>query len=408
MEYKFPQNFIWGTATAAHQVEGNNTNSDWWVYEQTKDQEKRTYPLEPSLEGCQSYTRYEEDFDLCKQLNNNGARFSIEWARIEPNEGEFDQEQIEHYRKVLQAAKARGLKTFVTLHHFTNPIWFSNKGGWHGNHAVKLFARYAQRVAQEYDGLIDFYLTINEPQVYTLLGYRGVYDWMKSDIARWPPAKSNLLLAFKAQINFMWAHRRAYKGIKKVHPQAQVGIVNNITWWETDPYETRFIDLLATKVLNFIGRDYFLYPVKSCLDFVAVNYYFTNRIKNLKIVNPNDYVSDLGWWINPAGISKILEYLKGFNLPIYITENGIADADDKFRKSFIKEHLLAVIKAIGNGANVKGYFYWSLLDNYEWHQGYWPKFGLVEIDRYNNYARKPRQSFYYYADICKNNSIKDD
>lgn len=407
MRYDFPEDFIWGTATSAHQVEGNNTNSDWWRYEQTKETEGRVFPIEPSLEACDSYNRYEEDFDLCKQMNNNGVRISIEWARIEPAEGEFSSEEIEHYRKVLQTAKDKGLKTFVTLHHFTSPIWLADKGGWHNPKTASLFARYSKRVAEELDSLIDAYMTINEPQVYSYLGYRGAYDWQREAIARWVPAKQNYVLALINQLTFMYSHVRAYKAIKKVNKDALIGIVKNISWFETDPYDTRVLDVLATKFLNFLGRDFILRPIKRYLDFIGLNYYFTNRIKNFKNANPNDYVSDLGWWINPGGLQKILEYLKVYNVPIYITENGLADATDRYRKRFIRDHLISTALAIKNGAKVKGYFHWSLIDNYEWHHGYSPRFGLIEIERDNNLTRRPRPSFYYYAEICKNKFVTD-
>lgn len=407
MKYEFPKDFIWGTATAAHQIEGNNQNSDWWVYEQTKEAENRVFPIEPSLEGCDSYNRYEEDFDLCKQMNNNGIRFSVEWARIEPTEGNFDEKQIEHYRKVIKAAKDRGLKTFVTLHHFTSPIWFANKGGWHTLSNSKFFERYAKKVAEELGENIDFFLTINEPQVYSLLGYRGVFDWDKGVKARWVPAKDNLFLALMNQLTFVKSHIKAYKVIKSVNENYQVGIVKNIVWFETDPYGTSILDAVSAKFLNFLGRDFILGLTKKHIDFIGLNYYFTNRIKNFKHSNPNDYVSDLGWWINPGGLGKVLENLVKYKKPVYITENGIADAEDKFRKRFIRDHLISVAVAIKNGADVRGYLHWSLMDNYEWHHGYWPRFGLVEIQRDNNLKRIPRPSFYYYAEICKNNAVTD-
>ena len=405
-ELVFPKGFLWGTATAAHQIEGNNKNCDWWDYEQTKDTQGRTFPSEPSLDACDSYNRYEEDFDHCVQLNNNAVRISVEWARIEPEEGVFDENEIAHYKKVLKAAKDRGLKTFVTLHHFTSPMWFANKGGWHSLGAPKRFERYAKKCAQEFDPLIDTYLTINEPQVYALLSYVGVFDWINNDVARWTPAKSNYFLSLVVQLNFIRAHKAAYKAIKSEKPNAIVGIVKSLTWWETHPTELGPLDSIAVHVLNYLGRDFFLKPLKNHLDILGLNYYFTNRIKNLRRDNPSDYTSDLGWWINPGGLGQTLEYLKCFKIPVYVTENGIADAKDKYRKQFLRDHLISVAKAIENGADVRGYFHWSLLDNYEWHHGFWPRFGLVEIDRDNNLERKPRPSFYYYADICKHNRVR--
>ena len=396
-EYKFPDDFLWGTATSAHQIEGYNENSDWWEYENNKKPNQK-YPLEPSNEACDSWNRFEEDFDLCKELNSGAVRISIEWAKIEPREGEFDQEVLNHYKKVLEAARNRGLKTFVTLHHFTTPLWLSDRGLWEYWGTPNLFARYAEKCAQELGDLVDSFITINEPQIYTLVGYI---------IGNWVPGRNkSYLKSFFVQFNFIRAHRKAYDAIKSVKPKMDVGIVKQITFFETREGESISIDRLACKILNFMSRDLFLLFLKDKLDFIGLNYYFTARLIKLRFKNPEDYVSDLGWWINPGGIGGVLTRLyKDFGLPIYITENGLADAWDKYRKQFIRDHLLSVHSAIRDGADVRGYFHWSLLDNYEWHEGYWPKFGLVEIDRENNLERKPRPSFYYYADIAKKNAV---
>ena len=395
--YTFPPNFLWGTATSAHQTEGNNTNTDWWIWEQTKTDD-REYPLEPSLQACDSYNRYEEDFDLCKKLNNKAVRISLEWARIEPKENEFSEKEIEHYRKVLQAAKDRGLKTFVTLHHFTNPVWFAKKGGWTNFGSPAMFSKYAQKCAEEFGDLVDTFATINEPQVYALQGYTN---------GTWPPNKINLFWSYFVQVNMARAHIAAYSEIKKVNKDYQVGLVKNIVWYETHSKKWHLPDILAVKILYFLNCGFYIRMLRGQIDFLGLNYYYTSRIRHLRVKNPNDWVSDLNWWINPAGLYKILLDLKSEfpKLPVYITENGLADSKDLHREKFIREMLICVSRAIEKGANVKGYFHWSLLDNYEWHHGFWPRFGLVEIDRENNLERKPRQSFYYYADICKNNGL---
>jgi len=395
-KYIFPSDFIWGTATSAHQTEGYNTNSDWWKWEVNK-KANNEFPKEPSEIACDSYKRYKEDLDLCVELNNNAVRLSVEWARIEPEQGKFSQDQINHYKEVLKEAQKRGLKTFATLHHFTNPIWFADKGGWENFNSPKLFAEYAKKCAEEFGSLIDIYLTINEPQVYALNSYFS---------GTWPPNKRNQLSSLIVQINMMRAHRKSYSKIKKINPNYQVGIVKHLSWHETDPYsKSNPIDKTAVKILNFISRDFFLRPIKAKLDLIGINYYSTRRIENLKIKNPKDYVSDMGWWINPDGLEKLLVYLNSYKLPMYVTENGLADAQDKYRANFIKDHLISCGRALGQEALLKGYFYWSLIDNYEWHQGFWPKFGLVEIDRKNNLKRNPRKSFYYYSQICKNNEV---
>jgi len=393
--YKFPKDFLWGTATAAHQIEGNNKLSDWWHWEQNKSFYQK-YPLEPSGIACDSYNRYKEDFDLCKKLNNNAVRISIEWARLEPKEGHFSQKEFDHYRNVLKSARNRGLKTFVTLHHFTNPLWLSKRGGWTNAKAPYYFARYSKRCAKELGSLIDFFATINEPDVYVMQSYV---------VGLWPPNKLNPIFALLAHINMILAHRRAYSAIKSVDGNYQVGIVKNVQHFET--FSTSFsLSNFLVHILRFFSSGIFLKPLGRKNDFIGLNYYFTGRIKNLKHSNPNDWVSDLGWWLYPKGIEKVLLALKKYNVPIYITENGLADAKDKNREKFLKEILIHCSRAIEKGTPLKGYFHWSLIDNYEWHQGFWPRFGLVEIDRKADLKRKPRDSFYYFAKISKENKVE--
>lgn len=388
---RFPDNFIWGTSMSAHQTEGNNTNCDWWRWETEKDS-KRELPLETSGECCDSYNRYSEDFEFCRTANNNAVRISIEWARIEPREGIFDNKAIDHYKKVLANAKEKGLLTFVTLHHFTNPQWFSDKGGWTLIKSPELFTRYAKRCSEEFSGLIDFYITINEPQVYASMSYlTGV----------WPPNKKSFFLSLLVQLNLARAHNKAYKILK---PSGKnVGLVKNIAWYEYSSFT--IFDKWLANLLFYVNGDFFLNLVKNNLDFIGLNYYFTNRVVKLKIKNPDEPVNDLGWWINYEGLYKVLMSLKKYNLPIYITENGLADQKDSQRTQFIKKMLSQAYQALNNGVKLKGYFYWSLIDNFEWHHGFWPKFGLIEIDRDNGLARVPRKSFYDYAKICKNGEV---
>ncbi len=403
-KYTFPKGFLWGTATSAYQIEGNNKNSDWWLWEhrnRLKDSkfpgiDKKQWPLEPSLEACDSYHRYKEDFDLAAELNNNAIRFGVEWARIEPAPGMFDQKELDHYKKVIKAAKDRGLKTFVTLHHFTNPVWLYNRGGWLSMQTPKLFARYAGKCAEEFGDLVDVYLTINEPQVYSVLSFL---------LGRWVPQSVNPIKVDMAQINMIRAHNQAYKAIKKAGNHT-VGIVKNIGWYEKSPDSHNPLDSVFAGLLRFLNNDYFLRPIKKNLDVLGLNYYFTSYVKYFNPrANPNDKVSDMGWWLEATGLKKVLKSLKKYNLPIYITENGLADAKDKHRTKYIKAILGQCAEALEEGVPLRGYFHWSLLDNYEWAEGFWPRFGLVEIDRENNLQRKPRPSFYEYAKICKSGTI---
>jgi len=390
---KFPENFIWGTAISAYQTEGNNKNTDWWAWEQEtfKTPGKKKYPLEKSGIACDFYNKYEEDFDLCKKLNNNAVRLSVEWARIEPQEGIWDKREIEHYKKVLRSAQNKGLKTFVTLHHFTNPLWFSKKGGWQNPKSAKYFERYAKKCAEEFGEWMNVVLTINEPQTLALMAYvRGI----------WPPQKKSFLKAILVQINFIRAHRKGYKAIKNVVEDLPMGIVKDIVWFEAHPEKGNLIGNLVAKVLTFGGCDFFLRPLKGYMDLIGVNYYFTEWLEGFKLKNLDGRVSDLGWRICPKGLEKVLLNLQKYNLPIYVTENGLADEKDSLREGFLRDMLEACSHALEKGVSLKGYFYWSLLDNFEWHEGYWPKFGLVEVDRENGLERIPRSSFDFYAKVC--------
>jgi len=369
MNLKFPKDFLWGAATAAYQVEGGNFNSDWEKYPPKKGKG-------PAGIACDHYNRFEQDFDLAKQLNHNAHRLSIEWARIEPKQGEFSQKEIEHYREVFKALKDRGFKIMLTLHHFTLPCWFVDLGGFEKKKNLIYFQRYAEKMLNEYGDLIDFWTPTNEPNVYSGVGYL---------VGLWPPGRKNPFLYFKTLSNLVRIHKSIYNIF---HEQgAVVGSVKNCIYL-TKPF----------RILGLLQNHWFLKKVKNYQDFIGLNYYFVYR-KKTKIT------SDMGWSIYPKGIYFLLKELKKYNKPIYITENGIADADDSRRKDFIKTHLEQVHRAIKEGVDVKGYLYWSLMDNFEWADGYGPRFGLIEID-YNTMERRIRKSAEFYADVCKNNQLE--
>lgn len=393
--YSFPKNFTWGVSTSAYQTEGNNTNTDWYVWEKSKKPHNH-YPNDVCGVACDSYNRYEEDLDLCVRLGVGAYRFSIEWARIEPVEGVFDQKEIEHYRQVMLSAKKRGLKTFVTLHHFTNPIWFAKKGGFLNLKSAFYFARYSKVCAEKFGDLIDVFLTINEPQVYALMGYT---------LGIWPPNVHNYFASLLVQINLMRSHRAAYDAIKKVNKSYLVGIVKQLVWYKPVDGATYYINKLTANVLHFLNCEFFLAPIRSKLDLIGVNHYFSIRVKNFKQYRLHERDSDLEWGIHPEGLENVLLDLRHYNLPIYVTENGLADVSDKKRIAFLDDMLAACSRALNSGVDLRGFFYWSLIDNFEWHHGFWPRFGLVEIDYENNLQRKPRPSFSHYAEICKSGRI---
>jgi len=379
---QFPEGFLWGSATSAYQVEGGIENSDW----------SKVYP---AAKACDHYNRYEEDFDLLKSLNQNVYRFSIEWSRVELEAGHFNEKELEHYWKVLHALKSREIKTMVTLHHLTTPFWLAKIDGWVNKKVVFYFSRFAERIFDEYRDLVDFWITINEPLNYASIGYLE---------GRWVPKKKNPILFLKVIKNQIVAHKNIYEIFHKIKPDVKVGNAESYCFFE--PYnQTSFLDRFNVFLCDYFWNRYFLNKIKNHLDFIGLNYYFHNKIKFPFLKrNENKIVSDLGWEIYPEGIYHVLKELKKYNLPIYITENGLADAKDKLRKDFIKNHLYWIHKTIEEGVDVQGYFHWSLMDNFEWEKSFAPKFGVVEID-YKTLERKPRPSAYYYAEICKNNQL---
>ncbi len=387
---KFPKEFYWGTATSAYQVEGG-INNNWSEKGGKYDAGK----------ACNHYNQYEEDFDLAKGMNNNAHRFSIEWARIEPEEGKFDQKEIEHYRKVIRALLKRGLEPFITLYHWTLPVWFAKKGGWLNGKSPKYFERFVEKVVGEYKDLVKFWIILNEPMV--VLGHsyiKGVFP---------PFKKLSIFKFFRAFFNLVRAHKKTYKVIHKINSNAEVSISQMINYFEP-AHRWCPIERLFTYLANFFHGDYFYLLIKNYVDYIGFSYYHHNRIvwyppfsKNL-----NKEVSDIGCEIYPKGIYYVLKRLSKYDKPIYITENGLADAKDEKRAKFIVEHLKWTHKAIEEKADVRGYFHWSLMDNYEWawkDKGFFPRFGLIEID-YKTLKRTPRPSSKVYAEICKNNAIK--
>lgn len=387
MTLKFPKNFLWGSATSAYQVEGGNKFSDWEINPPKNGKG-------PAGLACDHYNRFEQDFNLLKELDQNAHRLSIEWARVEPKEGEFNRIEIEHYRKVLESLKQRGIKTMVTLHHFTLPQWMSGKGGFSNNKSVEYFTRYAAKMFGEYKDLVDFWATINEPMIFASHGYL---------LKIWPPQKRNIFLYIRVVNNLIEAHKGVYKLFKTFgKDQVSIGIIQNNTYFE--PYSS-FLDRIVVEIMDWWQDRHFLNKIKDDIDFIGLNFYMRLNLQfPLKIKNENKKVSDMGWELYPEGIYYSLKDLKRYNKPVYITENGLADAQDKNRKWYIQEILKNVHKAIEGGVDIRGYFYWSLMDNFEWTHGYDPRFGLIEID-YKTFERKPRSSAYFYAEICKNNQL---
>lgn len=408
----FPAGFLWGAATAAHQIEGGMNNS-WTQWEkdnaqrladgakekwQKWQQEKfpEMFQRENYISGrcCDHYNLYEKDFDLAREGGHNAHRFSIEWSRIEPEEGKFNEKEIEHYRNVLKALRDRGMEPFATLWHWTEPAWL--KDGWANKKAPEYFSRFVEKVAGEFKDLVKFWIVVNEPNVGLGFGYF---------LGSQPPAIKCPRKFFRAYFNLLRAYKESYKTIHEIDGGAKVGYAHSFT-----PYESALIWPLGKIVVSAVEyfSKYFVRKTEGFSDFIGCNYYLRFVISLRKNILPKEKINDLGWEISyPKGIYDTLVNLKKYNLPIYITENGLADADDSRRPKFIKEHLKFVHKAIEDGVDVRGYLHWSLMDNFEFPdvRGFWPRFGLIEID-YKTLERKPRKSFHEYAKICKSNVLE--
>lgn len=398
---KFPQDFLWGAATSAYQVEGDNTNSDWWQWEKDTGREN-------SGSACQHYKLYEQDFNLAKSLNHNAHRLSIEWSRIEPEEVKFSQSELKHYLEVILSLKARDIEPVVTLHHFTNPVWFIKSGGWQNKSSVNKFLSYCDVVTRSLAKHVHYWITINEPAVYVTHAYIfGV----------WPPQIKSYLKAKAVEDNLILAHIKAYRLIHKIYKELSlfkpsISIAQNIMAFV--PCRKNLKDLLAAYLRNRwynLGLLDKLMRHKT-LDFIGVNYY-ARQLVELQKWGIGDLVKDvcenshhpvkknsLGWDIYPEGLYKMLLELKKYSLPIIIAENGICTQDDALRWEYIYTHLKNIHLAMEKGVNVRGYLYWSLMDNFEWEKGFGPRFGLIDID-YTTYKRTVRESAIKFAQVCK-------
>jgi beta-glucosidase len=361
--------FLFGAATSAHQVEGNNVHSDWWAWEQAH------LDIENSGRAADHYHRYNDDFALAKALGHNAHRLSLEWSRIEPKRGQWNKPALDHYREVLQALQRLGLTSFVTLHHFTSPGWFTKAGGWESGRAAELFGRYVTTVMNHVGDLVDFWVTINEPIVYATQSY-----WRR----RWPPQKHSALALARVVRHMGQAHRAAYRILHRHFPAARVGIAKSVIAYRP-----------GEPLVDWWYNHFFYALTRGTHDYLGLNYYFSSGWDRWQGAR-----SDMGWPINPDGLKRILLAMRRYKLPVYVTENGLADARDAQRASFIRAHLRAVEQAQVRGADVRGYLHWSLLDNFEWADGFAPRFGLVAVD-YKTMQRTVRPSAYVYKAIIE-------
>lgn len=409
-ELKFPKSFLWGVSTAAHQVEGGNHNqwSEWELENAKALAIRSTYQFEDlvnwpevkhvakqpgnyvSGRAVNHYTQYEQDFDLVRSMHLNAFRFSVEWSRIQPEEGAWNAEAVRHYKDYIAAMKKRGLEPVMTLFHFTLPIWFARKGGFERRANVRYFVEFVDRILEELGPSVRYIITINEPETYTYQSYIT---------GEWPPQRHKKLLALRVYRNLALAHNHAARVIHQKSRKHKVSVAKNSMF--VYPGDDAWLSRVSASVGQFIQDDYFLRQVYKTCDFLGVNYYMDARIYGYRMHNPQDKVNDLGWDMEPQNIELVLKRLHDkYHLPIMITENGVADATDQYRKWWLTQTIVALQKAMDSGVEVFGYLHWSLLDNFEWDKGTWPRFGLFAVD-YATGARTPRSSALWLARVLK-------
>jgi len=417
---RFPADFLWGTATSAHQVEGQLAN-DWSEWERIPGKVKDG---SNSARSCEWWAgRYEQDFDLARAMNQNALRLSIEWSRIEPTQGLWDGEAVARYREMLMALRERGIEPMVTLFHFTSPLWLAEQGGWENEAAIGYFERFAAKAAEELGDLVGLWCTINEPNVY------AVYSYL---LGLWPPQKRNLLTTLRVLRHQILAHVCAYRAIHERQPDARVGLAQSLRVF--DPFRPHSsLDRWAARLQDHLFNELVLQPPASGVlpfplgfntalpggadaqDFIGLNYYSRDMVSfdigqpgllfTRRFAKPGADFSMEGWGeIYPDGLYRLLKRLKQYDKPIYITETGVPDNNDALRPRFLLTHLTAALRALQEGVPLKGFYFWSLVDNFEWADGFAARFGLVHLDL-DSGQRMCKRSAELYGEVCRTGVI---
>jgi beta-glucosidase len=416
----FPDGFLWGVATAAHQVEGDNRNSDWWAWEHRPG----SPVAEPSGTAVEHYARFESDIALLAGLGYTTYRFSVEWARVEPAEGHFEEDAVRHYRAVTEAVRDAGMTPIVTLNHFTLPAWLARRGGWIATAAPSLFARYCTRVVTALGDLVDWYCTINEPGAVALGGYVGALGW--------PPGTTDLTSWNAAIDGLKQAHTRGLAAVKEIRPQARAGATHALIEYEANTGGRPIMEFLRHQMEDtflaacadddFVGVQTYTRAVVHLPSVLApvtralVNVALLRRLVMPPLVRrgsaPTDRRSDrvrrtdMGYEYRPQAVAATVRRVADL-LPdkdIVVTEHGIATTDDQERVAFIIDGLTALHGAIADGVPVRGYIHWAAFDNFEWALGYRMRFGLVAVDR-ETQERRVKPSGRLLGEIARANAL---
>jgi beta-glucosidase len=386
----FPEGFTWGTATAAHQIEGGNVNNDWWAFEHAPG----SGCVESSGDACDSWERWEEDADVVAELGLDNYRFSVEWSRIEPADGEISRAALAHYRRQCLGLRDRGIDPVVTFHHFTTPLWLTAQGGWETGVAVERFARFCAVVAESLGDVMTRACTINEPNIVATMGWHA---------GMFPPGKNDVELSRRVAEHFVQAHRLAVDAIRSAAPGVPVGMTLSMTDYQLAPGGEDKLEKIRRH-----AEDVFLDATEGD-DFLGVQTY------SRQLIGPNGWagyedgvpVLDMGYEFYPASLGNCLRrawsYTRGA-VPLSVTENGIGTTDDDQRIDYVRQALTGVLDAIDEGVDVRGYTYWSLLDNFEWALGYRPRFGIVGVDR-TTFARTSKASASWLSSVAAANAL---
>ena len=421
-QFVFPRGFLWGTATSSHQVEGQNTNNNWWAWEQ----EGHIADGGSAALACNWWGgRWREDFDRAAEAGQNAHRLSLEWSRIQPAPDRWDEDALDHYRQMVRGLVERNMTPVVTLHHFTDPLWLAEKGGWEQPEAVAAFARYVEKVVTALKEYVPLWCTINEPNVYAILGYV---------LGDFPPGRRGEVgAALRVMEHMARAHVAAYEVIHRVHPEARVGLVHNLMpirgarpWLPLDGLLARWVGRLYNDFfLRALGDGVLLSAwgrrkapeLKGKQDFIGVNYYTAIRVAFTwaperafarPVIPPDAPVSESGEIVHqPEGFAQVLRRVARYGLPIIVTENGVDDSHDALRPRYLAEHVHQMWRVINNNVPIKGYFHWTLVDNFEWHHGWTRRFGLWALDP-ETQVRTKRPSADLYAAICRANALDAD
>jgi beta-glucosidase len=406
---QFPPGFLWGAATAAHQVEGNNINSDLWVLEHVQP----TLFAEPSLDACDHYHRFEEDIRLLASLGLNTYRFSIEWARIEPERNCFSRSALDHYRRMLAACHENNVTPMVTFYHFSSPRWFAALGGWEKPASADLFVRYCEQAGRHLGDLITIASTFNEPNLPMLLRWVKHIDIPFTTVLRMRNQASRAIGsdrfgcfflgdAHKLQTVMIAAHRRAVAALKSGRGSYPIGV--NISLQDEQPVGAKSS---RDKKCAEVYDSWLAAAAHS--DFLGVQSYTRCRVGPKGDLGPEPGVelTQMGYEYWPEALEACIRYAsQRVKVPIYVTENGVSTEDDSRRIDYTRRALEGLLKCLADGIDVRGYIHWSLLDNFEWIMGYRPKFGLVEVDR-ETQQRTVKPSGHYLGAIARTNLFPD-